>query len=109
MNFMLIIGLLSPANHIDSMHVEPTVAQHEAARNTFKLAKGTPAEDLIAIMGKPISVSEGHTSFTHDKTETYTFKSSTHCTSYADVCSVVIRYNKVWKFLDVRPEYLASK
>lgn len=109
MNFMLLISLLSPMKHPDYMHMEPTEAQHEEARNTFKIKKGIEIEALIAVMGKPISIREGHTSFTHDKTETYTFKSSTKCTSYDDICSVVIRYNKVWKFLDVRPEYLASK
>lgn len=69
-----------------------------------KINKGMTLHQLKQVMGEPIAYKNGV-----NGREQYTFKSSTKCTGYTEVCSIIIKRNKVWQFIGVKPEMLASK
>lgn len=83
MHILLVLGLLGPMTQIEQ----------------GKLNVGMTIYQMKSVMGEPIRIGD----------DVYSFKSSTKCTSYTEVCSIIIKKNKVWQFMGVKPEMLASK
>lgn len=92
MHILLVLGLLGP------------MTQTEIG----KINEGMTSHQLIEVMGEPIAITKGWDMAESKPNKIYTFKSA-KCRGFTEICSLVIKRDRVQEYLDIKPEYLASK